>query len=276
MNTDEHGFLLSVFIRVHLWLFARVPSSPARFFTSRRFFLKKGLTLKNRIGILAHYLREFPMPDDTWNKILDAAEHLLARLGYQKMTVDDIAAEAGISKRTIYLHFPSKEEVVLVTIDRIVARLKERMRAIADEDGPPAVRLRAMLRQRVMFRFDSVREYRQGIDESVRTLRPGLLARRARHFAEEAELIAETLAEGRAAGQFACDDDLATAHAMILATNALLPASLSTGELDARAETEARALRIIDLLVGGVLMKDGVMLARGPAKPARRRAALPR
>ena len=48
---------------------------------------------------------------------LDAVDTLLARYGYQKMTMDDIAREAGISKRTIYLHFVSKEEVALSSIE---------------------------------------------------------------------------------------------------------------------------------------------------------------
>src|SRR5262249_31059891 len=160
------------------------------------------------------------MADDTRHRILDAAERLLARLGYQKTTVDDIAAEAAISKRTIYLYFPSKEEIALVTVDRIAERLNERLRALANEARPAGARLRDMLRERVIFRFDSVHEYRQGIDESVRSLRPGLLARRARHFAEEARILGAVLTEGRATGEFACDDDLATAQAMVLATNA--------------------------------------------------------
>ena len=56
--------------------------------------------------------------------ILDATDRLLARFGYRKMTVEDIAAEAGIGKGTVYLHFSSKEEVVLSHIDRIVERLQ--------------------------------------------------------------------------------------------------------------------------------------------------------
>src|SRR6516162_5182690 len=96
---------------------------------------------------------------------LDATERLLARLGYQKTTMDDIAREAGIGKRTIYFHFPSKEEVALGSIDRIVERLKGRLRALAAVGSGPADRLRRMLLERVLFRFDSVRDYYEGIDE---------------------------------------------------------------------------------------------------------------
>ena len=66
--------------------------------------------------------------------ILDATNRLLARFGYRKMTVEDIAAEAGIGKGTVYLHFSSKEEVVLSHVDRVVDRLKERLREISGSD----------------------------------------------------------------------------------------------------------------------------------------------
>jgi len=127
----------------------------------------------------------------------------------------------------------------------------------------------------VMFRFDSVHEYRGGIDESVRSLRPGLLVRRARHCDAEAEILGTVLAEGHAAGEFIGCDYVATAHAMILAANALLPASLSPSELEERAEIETQALRIINLLLGGVLAKSPLRSARRSPDRTRRRAALP-
>ena len=88
--------------------------------------------------------------------ILDATDRLLARFGYRKMTVEDIAVEVGIGKGTIYLHFTSKEEIVLSHIDRIVERVKDRLREIAVSDAAASERLRQMLLMRVLFRFDSI------------------------------------------------------------------------------------------------------------------------
>lgn len=42
-------------------------------------------------------------------RILQATARLLMRYGYDKMTMSDIATEAGISKGAIYLHYTSKE-----------------------------------------------------------------------------------------------------------------------------------------------------------------------
>lgn len=45
------------------------------------------------------------------DRILDAAGVLLTRLGYRKVTIEDIANEAGIGKGTIYLHWRTKENL---------------------------------------------------------------------------------------------------------------------------------------------------------------------
>jgi AcrR family transcriptional regulator len=190
-------------------------------------------------------------------EILDATDHLLARYGYRKMTVDDLAQEVGIGKGTIYLHFASKEEVVLSHIDRIVERLKERLWAVARSEASVRTRLRLMLFARVMYRFDSVQHYTQSLDDLLAALRPAFLARRARYFDEEALIFVEVLEEGRKAGVFAFKDSLNAAHALLLATNSLLPYSLSTVELGEREEIEAKTAAIADLLLTGLLRRDG-------------------
>jgi AcrR family transcriptional regulator len=51
--------------------------------------------------------------------ILDATERLLGRRGYGAMTVDQVAAAAGVSKPTIYLRYRSKRDLVAAMIDRL-------------------------------------------------------------------------------------------------------------------------------------------------------------
>lgn len=189
------------------------------------------------------------------DSILDATDRLLARFGYRKMTVEDIAAEAGIGKGSIYLHFSSKEEVVLSHIDRIVDRLRERLKQIAHSDATAAERLRLMLLTRVLFRFDSIQHYTQSLNDLLAALRPGLLRRRAQYFQAEAQIFAALLTEGRESGEFSFEDEHATAHALLQATNGLLPYSLSTTELGAREEVEQRATDVANLMLRGVLSR---------------------
>jgi AcrR family transcriptional regulator len=201
-------------------------------------------------------------------RILDAADRLLARFGYRKMTVEDLAREVGVGKGTIYLSFESKESIALSCIDRMVERLLARMRATAARSDPAAARLRAMLVERVMHRFDYASAHSSSLDDLLAVLRPRLLSRRAGYFKAEAELLAKVLVDGRRDGTLEVGDPHETAHGLVLATNALLPYSLSVYELGRRPEIERRAEHIAGLLLNGLLARGR---ARHTVRAARKR-----
>jgi len=64
-------------------------------------------------------------------RILETADRLFYGQGIRDVGVDTIAAEIGISKRTLYNYFPSKDEL-------IVAYLQRRLRPTPPSDLPPA------------------------------------------------------------------------------------------------------------------------------------------
>lgn len=187
--------------------------------------------------------------------ILDATDRLLATSGFKKMTIDDLAREVGIGKGSVYLHFESKEEIALSHIDRIVDRLKNNLQKIADHSGPCEKRLRAMMIERVMYRFDSVQHYSQSLNEILESVRPKLLARRKRYFEEEADIFAGVLSEGSKAGIFDFRNLGQTAASLLDATNSLLPYSLSAYELGDRSDIEKKANRVADLILMGLIKR---------------------
>ena len=193
-----------------------------------------------------------PPQGDARDAILDAAEGLLGRFGYSKTTVEEIAREAGIGKGTIYLHFDSKKEVALATVDRLIRRVVGRLEEIAAAERPAVERLREMLVARVVLRLRGVRHYAGRIDELLRAIRPELLARRARHFEREARVLRTVLDEGVERGELRVDDAAAVAAAMVAATNSLLPYDLSVEQLHRQKPIERQAERIADLLLRGI------------------------
>ncbi len=197
-----------------------------------------------------------PVENEVADTILDAMERLLGRFGYKKTTMDDVAREAGIGKGSIYLHFPGKEELALRSIDRVVRRVQDRLRAIAADGSDVAGRLRQMMIERVLQRFDSVANYSQSLDDLFESIRPAYMSRRQRYFEMEVAVFAPVLAEGLRRKVLAISDARTAAYTLILATNSLLPYSLSARELGKRAEVEKQVRRIAELLLNGLLIRS--------------------
>jgi AcrR family transcriptional regulator len=61
--------------------------------------------------------------------ILQAARAVFARQGYAKTVVEDIAAQAGIGKGTLYLYFPSKEQIYFAALLEDARRLNAETRS---------------------------------------------------------------------------------------------------------------------------------------------------
>nr|WP_276602711.1 TetR/AcrR family transcriptional regulator [Nannocystis pusilla] len=212
---------------------------------------------------------------ETREAILDATDRLLTTRGFRSVTMDDIAGEAGVSRRTVYMYFPSKEEVGLSSIDRVVAQTYAWLAALARGGGDPAEVLRSVLIERVLRRLDSVSAYRQSLDELFEAVRPGYMARRTAHMEREVALVAGVLAAGVACGRFEVEDAAATASTLVKATNAFLPYSLSVAELGERAKVEVEVRRMAALLLKSVVAPEPRRVAKRPtrAKPTRGKPA---
>jgi AcrR family transcriptional regulator len=197
-------------------------------------------------------MRRIAQRVDIRDLILDAVDVILARTGYKKMTMEDVARQVGIGKGTIYLHFPGKEELILSHIDRIAERVLAKLRDIAGSPGPHDRRIREMLLARVLIRFDSVSAYSEGLGDLLSSVRTALLARREGYFAAEAKVFANVLRDGARAGAFDCRDSHAASRVLIQSTNSLLPFSLSARELGRREGLERQAGDIAAMLIKGL------------------------
>jgi AcrR family transcriptional regulator len=78
-------------------------------------------------------------------RLLAAAEAVLAERGYAGLRVDDVLAEAGLSTRAFYRHFQGKSELFLAVFDREMHRADERLRAKVEGAGDPEARVRAWI-----------------------------------------------------------------------------------------------------------------------------------
>jgi len=198
-------------------------------------------------------MRQIARRSDIRDLILDAVDGLLAKFGYKKMTMEDVAKQVGIGKGTIYLHFPSKEELVLAHIDRIGETVVRKLQEMAGSPDSTERKLRRMLVLRVLHRFDSVAHYSQSLGDLLSSVRAALLVRRQAYFGKEAVVFEGLLREGNRRGTLDCSDPRTTSLVLIQSTNSLLPFNLSARELGRREELEDQVGRIAELLVKGLL-----------------------
>ncbi|WP_418277025.1 TetR/AcrR family transcriptional regulator [Isoptericola jiangsuensis] len=126
------------------------------------------------------------------SELIDAAQKLFSELGFEAVTVDQIAAAAGMSRRSFFRYFSSKEEVVLGKVDRhgeaFVRALSER-----PDDEPAWVALRRMFDDAVAYGSDpALGQHAAEMDrviQSSETLRTGYLQR----MQHAQDLVAEEL-----------------------------------------------------------------------------------
>jgi TetR/AcrR family transcriptional regulator, fatty acid metabolism regulator protein len=77
--------------------------------------------------------------------ILQATADVLTEKGYDAMSMEDVASRVGISRAAIYLHFPSKEDLVLALLQHGIETSTERLDALLAEKMPPREKVRAII-----------------------------------------------------------------------------------------------------------------------------------
>lgn len=77
--------------------------------------------------------------------IIRAVNLLLAQKGFEAMTVDEVAAQVGIAKASLYKHFPSKEDLGAAAMAHLMTQAQAFLDTLP-EDQPPLDKLRAVVR----------------------------------------------------------------------------------------------------------------------------------
>lgn len=67
-------------------------------------------------------------------QIVDAARKLFYKFGFKKVSMDEIAREAGVTKKTVYTYFSSKEELFKYFIQEELDNMKKIVEDIEKED----------------------------------------------------------------------------------------------------------------------------------------------
>jgi TetR/AcrR family transcriptional regulator of autoinduction and epiphytic fitness len=78
--------------------------------------------------------------------IVDAVNRLLAEKGFDLMTVDEVVADVGIAKASLYKHFNSKEDLAAAAMVRVLERALAELERLRAGPGSALDRLKAVAR----------------------------------------------------------------------------------------------------------------------------------
>jgi AcrR family transcriptional regulator len=82
-------------------------------------------------------------------EILTAAAELFRARGYRATTLEELARRLGISKKTLYGHFRSKEDLLAAIFHRTMSLVEDGLAAIRASRAAPAEQLREVVRHQV-------------------------------------------------------------------------------------------------------------------------------
>jgi TetR/AcrR family transcriptional regulator, transcriptional repressor for nem operon len=154
---------------------------------------------------------------DTRSAILDVAERLVQRQGFNGFSYADVASELGITKAALHYHFPGKAELGESLIRRYAARFCETLKSIDARDGAAPDKLlayidiyRAVLRDDRMCLCGMLAAEYQTLPAPMRLAVVGF-------FDDNESWLAGLLEAGRGAGTITFGDPSRQAAQMIIA-----------------------------------------------------------
>jgi TetR/AcrR family transcriptional regulator of autoinduction and epiphytic fitness len=104
--------------------------------------------------------------------IIQSVNRLLAEKGFDAMTVDEVAAEVGIAKASLYKHFTSKEELACAAMVTAMRRAQEVIQS-TDASLPPLDKIKAVTRWTMTLKLQGLMPSLPSQNSSLRATQMG-------------------------------------------------------------------------------------------------------
>ena len=148
------------------------------------------------------------------DEILSAAQSLFARFGPKKVTTDEIARDAKISKATLYKHFKNKGEIFDEVVRMEAAEMFSSIRDAVAQQKTVQAKFRAHLLTKLT-KIRKLLNFYHVTMESNDDYWPYIAEARERFMLQEREIVKEMLVEGNKSGEIAVEEVDMVAHMMV-------------------------------------------------------------
>ena len=194
-------------------------------------------------------------------EILDAATELFAEHGYSDAVTQQLADRLQVGKGTIYRHFPSKRELFLAAVDRVMVRLYERLHACAEGVDDPLEVVARSVREYLRFFAEHPRYVELLIQERAQfkdRTTPTFLEHREKNVGRWRELYRSLIASGRVR-------DIPVDRITDVVRDLLYGTTFTNYFTGSGKPPEDQARDVLDVLFFGIL--SGPPAAAEPARP---------
>jgi len=157
---------------------------------------------------------------DKRTEIIDAAQSLFAQFGLKKVTTDDIARKARVSKATVYKHYKNKSDI-FTDVTRIEAeQLLEAIREAVDNEDTVTGKFKAHLLMRIC-KIHEFSNFHKVTQDTWGESWPHIVQVRKRFLAEEMEIVKSILRLGNKRKELNVQQIDLAAHIMIVAVTSV-------------------------------------------------------
>lgn len=187
----------------------------------------------------------------TKSKIIQVAKSLFAETSVYKATISDIAKAVHMSRRTLYMHFKSKEEIFDHVVEYQSNIINEKLQKVADSSLAPDRKLKLYILARFNAIDNLVRQNKYIRHDFIfNNLRVEQL--RKRIDVKERQLLAQILRDGKHNGLFNIHEPESFSKTLLIMFKSLEQPFIM---LNHRSRNYQSLREYVDLLFNGILKK---------------------
>ena len=195
--------------------------------------------------------------------VREAAVSLIARLGYEAMSMRQLAAEVGVQAAALYRYFPTKEDLLFTLMREHMEGLLNSWERARPAPTDPVARLDAYVRNHIAFHIER-RHATHVSNMELRSLSHDRLTQILKLRTTYEKELRTILRDGADAGLFSIDDTGLTAMALIQMMTGVI-VWFRPGERLSIAEVTTTYLSMTMRLVGARIDTHGIAPPRGSA-----------